>query len=143
MTVQKGNKVRVEYEGTFDDGTVFDSSKHSGQPLEFEAGAGQVIKGFDEAVMDMSEGEEKKIHIPAAEAYGEYRGDYVKEVPREQLPAQPEPKEGMMLAVRLPNGAQMPVKITKVNPKTVTVDFNHPLAGKDLNFKIKVVAIIT
>lgn len=141
MVVTKGNKVQVEYEGMFDDGTVFDSSANSGQPLEFEAGAGQVIKGFDDAVMGMNEGEEKKIHIPAKDAYGEHRADYVKEVPRAQLPAQPEPQEGMMLAVHLPNGTQMPVKITKVNSTSVMVDFNHPLAGKALNFKIKVVSI--
>ena len=71
MIVKKGSKVKVDYTGTFDDGTVFDASEKHGQPLEFEAGSGQVIKGFDDAVMGMKKGEEKKIVLPAKEAYGE------------------------------------------------------------------------
>ena len=139
MPVEKGNKVKVEYTGTFEDGTVFDASEKHGKPLEFEVGAGQVIKGFDEAVVGMEKGEEKEITLQPAEAYGDVNPEMQKEIPRENLPKDQEPKEGMMLALGLPNGQQMPAKIVKVDDKNVTIDLNHPLAGKVLKFKIKVV----
>ncbi|MEK6809953.1 MAG: peptidylprolyl isomerase [Nanoarchaeota archaeon] len=139
--VNKGNKVKVEYTGTFEDGTVFDASEKHGQPLEFEAGSGQVIKGFEEAVLGMKNGEEKKIVIPAAEAYGEMKAELRKKVPRKQLPQDQEPKVGMILAVGLPNGQQFPARIVAVTADDVTIDLNHPLAGKTLHFKIKVVSV--
>ncbi|MDP3698778.1 MAG: peptidylprolyl isomerase [Nanoarchaeota archaeon] len=141
MTVKKGDKVKVDYTGTFDDGTVFDASSNHGQPLEFEAGSGQVIKGFDDAVMGMKKGEEKKIVIPPAEAYGEIKAELHKKVPRKQLPQDQEPKVGMVLAVGLPNGQQFPARIVTVTAEEVTIDLNHPLAGKTLHFKIKVADI--
>jgi len=136
--VAKGDKVKVDYTGTFDDGTVFDASEKHGQPLEFEAGSGQVIKGFDDAVMGMKKGEEKRIVIPAAEAYGEVKAELCKKVPRQQLPQDQEPKIGMILAVGMPNGQQFPARIIAVTKDDVTIDLNHPLAGKTLHFKIKV-----
>ena len=139
--VKKGDKVRVDYTGTFDDGTVFDASEKQGQPLEFEVGSGQVIKGFDDAVVGMKKGEEKKIVIPAKEAYGEVRAELHKKVPRQQLPQDQEPKVGMILAVGLPNGQQFPARIVAVTKDDVTIDLNHPLAGKRLHFKIKVVNV--
>jgi FKBP-type peptidyl-prolyl cis-trans isomerase 2 len=142
MPVKKGDKIKVEYEGKLDDGTVFDSTeKHEGKPLEFEAGAGKVIKGFDEAVIGMEKGEEKEVKIPAAEAYGEPNDQLVKKVPKEQFPPKVELKPGMVLGLKAPNGAQMPARITEVADKEVTLDLNHPLAGKNLNFKIKIVGI--
>ena len=140
-TVAKGDKVKVEYTGTFDDGTVFDASSNHGQPLEFEVGSGQVIKGFDDAVLGMKKGEEKKIVIPAAEAYGEVRSELHKKVPRQQLPQDQEPKVGMILALGMPNGQQFPARIIAVTKDEVTIDLNHPLAGKTLHFKIKVAEI--
>ncbi|MBI2581621.1 FKBP-type peptidyl-prolyl cis-trans isomerase, partial [Candidatus Woesearchaeota archaeon] len=104
VSVKKGNKVKVDYKGTFDDGTVFDASEKHGQPLEFEVGSGQVIKGFDEAVMGMKKGEEKNITLPPVEAYGEVKAELRKKVPRQQLPQDQEPKVGMILSVGLPNG---------------------------------------
>ncbi len=139
--VKKGDKVRVDYTGAFDDGTVFDASEKQGQPLEFEVGSGQVIKGFDDAVVGMKKGEEKKIVIPAKEAYGEVRAELHKKVPRQQLPQDQEPKVGMILAVGLPNGQQFPARIVAVTKDDVTIDLNHPLAGKRLHFKIKVVNV--
>jgi FKBP-type peptidyl-prolyl cis-trans isomerase 2 len=139
--VKKGDKVKVHYTGTFDDGTVFDSSEKHGQPLEFEVGSGQVIKGFDEAIMGMKKGEEKKIVIPAKEAYGEVRQDLLKKVPRQQLPQDQEPKVGMILAVGLPNGMQFPARIVAVTKDDVTIDLNHPLAGKTLHFKLKLAEV--
>ncbi|HLD40375.1 MAG TPA: peptidylprolyl isomerase [Candidatus Nanoarchaeia archaeon] len=140
-TIKKGNKVKIEYTGTFDDGTVFDASEKHGQPLEFEVGAGQVVKGFDDAVMGMTKGEEKKIVISPAEGYGEVRADLLKKVPRKQLPQDQEPKVGMILAVGMPNGMQFPARIVAVTKDDVTIDLNHPLAGKTLHFKIKVADI--
>jgi len=136
---KKGDTVKVDYEGSFDDGKIFDNSKSHGAPIEFEVGTGKVIKGFDDAIAGMKKGEEKTIKIAAADGYGEYMKELVKEVAKEQMPADQEPKAGMMLAIGLPNGEQIPAKITKVTDKTVTIDLNHPLAGKNLNFKLALV----
>ena len=140
-TVQKGNTVKVDYTGTLDDGTEFDSSKNHGQPLEFEVGSGQVIKGFDTGVLEMKVGEEKKIVIAPQEGYGSYNPQLIKTVPRDKFPKEQELKEGMMLLMNLSNGQQLPVKIAAVNDKEVSIDVNHPLAGKTLHFKIKVVEV--
>lgn len=139
MAVEKGNEVTVDYTGSLEDGTVFDASEKHGQPLKFIAGGGQVIKGFDDAVLGMEKGEEKEITLQPAEAYGDPRPDMKKDIPRDQLPADPEPKEGMMLMVGLPTGQQLPARIDKVEGDNVTIDLNHPLAGKVLKFKIKIV----
>ncbi len=144
MPVKKGDKVKVDYTGTLDDGTVFDSSTHDGHshPLEFEVGSGQIIKGFDEAVIGMEPGDEKDIHIDAKDAYGDPNSELIQKVPREQLPKE-DLKKGMMLAMNMPNGQQLPGTIKEVSEKEVTIDFNHPLAGKALNFKIKLVEIVS
>ena len=139
MPVAKGNKVKVEYKGTLEDGTEFDSSAKHGQPLEFEAGAGQMIKGFDEAVMGMEKDEEKNISLTSDKAYGDINAQLVQKIPKDQLPKEQEPKVGMVLGVKLPNGQQIPARITEVSDNDVTLDLNHPLAGKSLNFWIKVV----
>lgn len=141
MPVKKGDKVKVEYEGSLDDGTVFDSSKRQGEPIEFEVGAGQVLPGFESAVMGMEEGEEKEFKLEPSEAYGDHNPEMVKEVPKEQVPIEDEPRAGMMLLATLPNGTQIPAIIVGVTEESVTIDLNHPLAGKVLNFKIKVVEI--
>lgn len=137
MAIENGKKVKVHYTGTLDDGTVFDSSEGK-DPLEFTVGEGKVIKGFDDAVKEMNVGEEKEIHIPSAEAYGEQRAELIKKVPRDQLPKEQEPQVGMVLGVGMPNGQQIPARITEVADTEVTIDLNHPLAGKNLNFKLKV-----
>jgi len=141
MTVKKGSKVKIEYTGTLDDGSVFDSSKNHGKPLEFEAGSGLVIKGFDKAIIGMKKGEEKEIKLKPTEAYGDHNPELKKNIPKEQLPKEPEPKVGMILGIGLPDGRQLPATISKVTDKEVIIDLNHPLAGKNLNFKIKVVEI--
>lgn len=142
MTVKKGDKVKVEYEGSFDDGTIFDKSEIHGKPLEFEVGSGQVIKGFDEALVGMKKGEEKTVKLKSADAYGEPKKELVQKIPRDHLPKDKEPEAGMMLLMGLPDGKQMPARIVEVSDKEVTVDINHPLAGKDLNFKLKIVDIL-
>ncbi|MBT3297437.1 peptidylprolyl isomerase [archaeon] len=141
MAVENGNKIKVEYTGTFDDGTVFDSSEKHGQPLEFEVGAGMVIKGFDDAVIGMEVGDEKEVKIEAKDAYGEPNDQMKQKVPKDQLPKDQKPEVGMVLGVSTPDGKQFPAKIIEVNDDTITIDLNHPLAGKNLNFKLKLVSI--
>ena len=141
MKAVKGKKVKVEYTGTLENGEEFDSSKNHGKPLEFEIGAGQMIPGFDKAVEGMEVNEEKEITLQPEEAYGEPNNDLHKKVPREQLPKEQEPQVGMVLGVNLPNGQQVPARIIDVDEKEVTIDLNHPLAGKVLKFKIKLVGV--
>jgi len=138
--VTKGDKVRVEYTGTFQDGSVFDKSEGRG-PLKFEVGAQQVVPGFDQAIEGMSKDEEKTFTLKPEEAYGDIKAEMVQVVPREKLPEKPEPEVGMMLVMQAPTGQQIPAKITKVEDGQVTIDINHPLAGKELTFKVKVVGI--
>lgn len=137
MTVKIGNKVKVEYVGKLDDGSVFDSSEDHGKPLEFEVGSGHVIKGFDDAVLGMNEGDEKEFTIQPAEAYGQHDPTLVQKVPREVFPQEAELTAGLLFEAGLPTGEKVPAMITAVDEGIVTVDLNHPLAGKTLSFKIK------
>lgn len=143
MNVKKGHKVSVEYEGRLESGEVFDSSSHGdhSHPLEFEVGSGQVIKGFDDAVMDMKLNEEKEFKIKPEEAYGNQDSNLMKEIPRNVLPKDQNPEEGMSLVMKTKDGHQLQARIAKVTKDTVTLDMNHPLAGKTLIFKIKLVKI--
>jgi len=136
MAVEKGNTVKVNYTGTLEDGTVFDSSEKHGQPLEFEAGSGQVIKGFDDAVIGMEKGETKKVALKPSEAYGEPKPELTQKIPKDKIPKEVEAKEGTQLVMQLPQGQQIPARITEVGEKDITVDLNHPLAGKTLTFEL-------
>lgn len=137
MAVKTGNKVKVEYVGKLDDGSVFDSSEDHGKPLEFEVGSGHVIKGFDDAILGMNEGDEKEFTIEPAEAYGQHDPTLVQKVPREVFPQEADLTAGLLFEAGLPTGEKVPAMITAVDEGIVTVDLNHPLAGKTLNFKIK------
>ena len=139
-TVKEGDIACVHYTGKLESGEVFDSSK-SRDPLEFAVGSGQLIKGFDRAVVGMKKGDKKNIHLEPAEAYGERDEKRMQNVPKNMLPKEPEPKEGMMLTIKTPTGQMFPAKIEKVEKETVVIDFNHPLAGKKLNFEIELVDI--
>lgn len=139
MVIKKGDKVKIEYTGTFDDGTVFDSSEKHKKPLEFEVGAKQVIPGFEKAVMGMKKGEEKEFKLKPEEAYGQPNPDLIKDIPKDKLPQDQEPKPGMVLVMGTPDGQQIPARIVDVSDTIIKVDINHPLAGKNLNFKIKLV----
>ncbi len=139
-TVKKGDKVKVEYTGKLKDGTVFDTSKGK-TPLCFEVGARQVIPGFDKAVEGMNKDEEKTFTLSVEESYGPAKAELVQEIPRDKLPETPEPQEGMMLMMNAPTGQQIPARITQVVDGKVTIDINHPLAGKELTFEIKVVGV--
>lgn len=143
MTVKKGDKIKVDYEGRFESGEVFDSSKHGdhSHPLEFEVGSGQVIKGFDDAVLGMKKGEEKEFKIPAKEAYGEHRKELEQRITKDQLVLDKKPEVGMILGLNTPDGRQAAVPVVAVDDDSITLDLNHPLAGKNLIFKIKLVSI--
>ncbi len=135
-----GDQVKVHYTGRLSDGTVFDSSEGRA-PLEFEVGAGMMIKGFDAAVNGMQVGEKVTAEIVAAEAYGESNPDLIIDVPRTNLPPDLNPEVGQQLAMSQPNGQQVPVKVAEVHDDKVVIDANHDLAGKDLIFDIELVSI--
>lgn len=141
--IEKGNRVKVEYEGKFEDGEVFDSSTHGdhSHPLEFTVGSGEVIMGFDHAVEGMKEGDEKTFSIEPQEAYGERDPSLEREFPRSALPLDQKPEEGMMIVLGTPDGKKFPARISSVSEDKVKIDLNHPLAGKKLIFKIKVVEV--
>ncbi len=139
MVVKKGDKIKVDYKGSFESGEVFDASEKHGKPLEFEVGAGMVVPGFDAAVIGMDVNEEKTVTLKPEEAYGPINDKAVQKVPADKFPK--EAKEGMMIGVPLPNGQQIPAKIVKIGEKEVTIDLNHPMAGKVLVFWIKIVSI--
>lgn len=143
MAVKQGDKVKIEYEGKLDDGNVFDTTKHGehNHPIEFVVGEGKILPAFEENVMGMKKGEEKEFKIPSEKAYGQHNPEAKKEFPRSSLPQDKEPKPGMALMLSSPQGQQFPAKIMEVTEESVVIDLNHPLAGKDLNFKIKLADI--
>ncbi|MEA3515396.1 MAG: peptidylprolyl isomerase [Nanoarchaeota archaeon] len=140
MEVKNGSKVKVHYTGSFEDGNVFDTSEGK-EPLEFEVGSGKLIKGFDTALIGMKKGEEKEITLKPEEAYGEKHDNLVQEVPKDALKGEFDPKEGMQLMLKAPDGHQMVATIVKVGDEKLTIDMNHPLAGKTLKFKLNVVGV--
>ena len=142
MAIKQGDTIKVDYTGTLEDGKVFDTSKGK-QPLEFEVGAGKIIPGFDKAVIGMEKGQEKDISIKPEDAYGEPKDEFKKEIPKSALPQGQEPKVGMGLMMNTPQGQQFPARIIKVTDENITIDLNHPLAGKTLNFKIKIADIVS
>ncbi len=141
--VKKGDKIKVEYEGVLEDGTVFDSSSIKGCPLEFEVGSGQLLKKFEEAVIGMNIGEEKEITLSPKDAYGEHKTEFLKEISKDYFPADQEIEAGMFFMMVMQDGRQTPVKIYSISEDVVTIDLNHPLAGKTLIFKIKVLEIVS
>ena len=141
MTEIKNNDtVSLHYTGTLNNGEQFDSSEGR-DPLTFEVGAGQVIPGFDKAVLGMKEEESKKFTIPAEEAYGEENAELIYEVPKSSIPEELKPHEGQRLVSNLNDGRQIPVTVKAIKEDTITLDANHPLAGQDLTFDIKIVEV--
>ncbi|MBN2567021.1 peptidylprolyl isomerase [Candidatus Woesearchaeota archaeon] len=125
----------VEYVGTLDDGTMFDTTDGK-DPIEFPLGANAVIPGFEEAVLSLEPGGSTEITLPPEKAYGERDERLTQEVPRDAVPAQIEVKEGVVLALKAPNGQIIPARIMKADDAKVTIDLNHPLAGKTLHFRL-------
>ena len=139
---QKGDRVKVHYKGTLDDGTVFDSSRERGQPLEFTLGQGRLIKGFEAVVTGLAVGETETVTIPPEEAYGLSNNDLVRKIARDQFPSQIEAKVGAYVSTKHPDGGMLEAVITKVTEDAVTLDANHPLAGKALTFELELVDIV-
>ena len=136
-----GDQVRVHYTGKLVDGQVFDSSV-GGDTLQFTVGAGQLIAGFDQAVVGLQPGETKTVLIPAVDAYGPYKNELVFAVERETLPSHVTPEVGHRYQIRQQDGAAAVVVVTAVSATNVTLDGNHELAGKDLAFEIQLVEIL-
>jgi peptidylprolyl isomerase len=138
--VKPGDKVRIHYTGTLADGSVFDSSDGR-DPLEFTVGSGQIIPGLDAALPGMAAGEEKTVTIAPEQAYGAVNPDARHAVPRSQVPDNIPLEVGVMLELRTPEGEAMPVQVVEVTEEQVTLDANHPLAGKELTFAFSIVEI--
>ena len=138
--VGKGCRVKVHYIGKLLDGTIFDTSKE-GAPFEFVVGEKQVIEGFEESVMGLEVGDTKKITIPFDKAYGKHISELVVEVDRKNLPEGVKPELGQMLELKQPDGSPLLMIIVGLTEDKVTLDANHPLAGKDLIFEFEVIEV--
>ena len=139
--VKSGDKINVHYTGRLTDGTLFDSSEGR-EPLAFQVGSGMVIKGFDEGMIGMSVGEKKTVHIPVTEAYGEVDLSYLAVFNKAEIPSDIPYEVGMQLNMHQDGTGQvMPVAVVEVTDTTITLDANHPLAGKDLIFDLELISI--
>lgn len=137
---KRGDVVNVHYKGTLDDGTEFDSSEGS-DPIQFTIGNGDVIVGFEEAIIGMSEGDSKTERMTPERAYGKHKDDLIFTIERNQLPKGTEIAIGDTLRIGFADGGSAAVQVMKMDKKTVTLDANHPLAGKTLTFNLKLVSI--
>lgn len=138
--VKQNDTVKVHYTGKLADGQVFDTSEGK-EPIEFTLGEGQLIPGFENGLIDMKLNEKKTINIPVEQAYGQPREELVQEIDKSQLPPEIEPEVGMGLVSKTPDGREMNLLVAEVKEKSIIVDGNHPLAGKDLIFDLEVVEI--
>jgi len=137
---KNGDLVKVHYTGKMDDGSVFDTSTDS-EPLEFKLGDGKVIPGFENSIIGMEIGEKKNVNIASDDAYGKHRSEMILQVPKEQVPPDVETKVGDRLQMKSDKGDTLVVVVTEVNDDGITIDGNHPLAGKDLNFDLELIEI--
>jgi peptidylprolyl isomerase len=138
--VENGSTVTVHYTGTLNDGTTFDSSRQ-GEPFSFQVGAGQVIPGFNNGVVGMSTGDTKNITIPSAEAYGPQNEAAVQTVAKTRFNEGFVPNAGETVHGESDEGQKFAARVVSIQDETVTLDFNHPLAGQDLNFEIELLKI--
>lgn len=138
---QTGDTVRVHYNGTLEDGTQFDSS-HDAEPMEFSMGQGQLIAGFEAAVSGLTPGESCTVTLAPEDAYGEPDADMVQDVPRKLMPEGVELQAGMVLQGQSNEGRVDNFTVVSFTEETVTLDANHPLAGKSLTFEIELVEIL-
>lgn len=137
----QGNLVKIHYTGRLTDGSEFDSSRDR-EPLSFTVGSGQVIAGFENAVLELEPGESVTVSIPAGEGYGERREEMVATVSREQFPENIPVELGAQISIPTPDGRFMVAEITAIDGDNVTLDANHRLAGKELIFDIELVEIV-
>jgi peptidylprolyl isomerase len=137
---KQGDTVHVHYRGTLEDGSEFDSSD-GGDPISFTIGSGEVIPGFENAISGMSPGQKKTERMSVENAYGEHREELVFKVGRDQIPPDNDVEVGDMLQVGFPDGTSAAVQVADLDEETVTLDANHPLAGKELTFELELVKI--
>ena len=137
---KKGDIVKVHYKGTFEDGTVFDSSADR-EPMQFVIGEGMLIPGFENAIEGMAPGEKKTEKIPADDAYGPHFKELVIDIDRKQIPPDLNPVVGQQLQIDQEEGKTTVVLITEITDEKVVLDANHPLAGKDLTFELELVEV--
>ena len=141
--VKPGDTVRLLYIGTLDNGETFDASSwHDNKPLEFKVGAGQVIPGFEEAVIGMRVNQTKIVHIAPDEAYGKYHEELVDIIRPDEYPQGYTPRLGDQFNVPIKDGSKVTVTVTDLYDDGIQVDGNHPLAGKSLNFEITLVEML-
>ncbi len=138
--VKTGDTVRIHYTGTLDNGDTFDSSEGR-EPLEFAVGSGQIIPGLDAAIPGMKIGEKKTVNIPCDQAYGPINPAARQQIARDNIPDDIPLEVGMTLQMQSPQGQAIPVTVMEVTDDHVTLDANHPLAGKDLTFAIELVSV--
>ncbi len=138
---QNGDTVTVHYTGKLEDGTVFDSSVNR-DPLQFALGEGLLIPGFEQAVLGMSLGESKTAEVSADQAYGPHREEMVVEIDRQEFPPHFQPEVGQQLQIPQSEGRVTRLIVTDVSEQKVTLDANHPLAGRDLTFDINLLEIV-
>jgi peptidylprolyl isomerase len=138
---KNGDTVKVHYTGELEDGTVFDSSTDR-DPIEFTIGDNQLIPGFEEAVIGMSQGDSKTAVVEAEKAYGEHQAQLVIELGRENFADQTDPEVGQYVQLKRSDGFVLSAQVTQVTEAGVVLDANHPLAGEDLTFKIELVEIV-
>ena len=138
---KRGDTVRVHFTGRLEDGTVFDTSVERG-PYEFAIGKSRIVPGFSEAVIGMKPGESKTVEIPVKKAYGPHRKDMIAVIERSKLPAHLNPEIGQRLRIDQADGQKIPATVIKVSASSVTLDANHPLAGKNLTFDIELLEIV-
>ncbi len=140
QTIAEGTHVQVHYTGKLDNGEIFDSSRDR-EPLEVNIGQGQLISGFEKALVGMAVNEKKAFRLTPEEAYGQRNEEAIHTFSRAEIPPELEVEEGQMVAVSTPEGQQIPAKIVRADDESVTIDLNHPLAGETLNFEVEVVGI--
>ncbi len=138
-----GDTVLVLYVGTLDDGKIFDSSEmHGNNPLQITLGSGKVLPGFEQALIGMKTNQTKIIHIPSEQAYGPYRDELVDTIKSREYPKGYKPDVGDTFNVPLKTGGTTRATVVEVYKDGLKIDANHPLAGKDLNFEIKLMEIL-
>ena len=139
--VEDGMYVSVAYKGTLENGEVFDETSDQSGPMEFQMGSGQLIQGFEAAVMGMAVDEKKTVTLEPEEAYGPRDENLTRDFPRTSIPSEIDPQVGMIIGLKSQEGKQIPAVISHVDQEKITLDINHPLAGKTLTFDIQVKGI--
>jgi peptidylprolyl isomerase len=137
--VSDGQTAKIHYTGTLDDGSVFDSSEGR-EPLEFEIGSGVVIPGLESAIRDMDVGETRTVRLDSRDAYGDVRDELIAVVPQERFPNSIDPEPGLAIQVQTEQGV-LPATIVDISDEGVRIDANHPLAGKDLTFEVRLLEV--